>query len=150
MPPAVTKPSNDAEYLERMSRCIFTAGLNWKVVGKKWPDFLKAFEEFKPERVARFSGSDTKRLMSDQGIVRNERKIGATINNAEEFIRVKKEFGSFREYLDSFGSDEKRLQNNLQSRFHHLGPSTARMFLWSVGYDLTPNAAEKKWTAEHK
>ena len=42
------------------------------------------------------------------------------------------------------------LQDDLEERFQHLGASTARMFLWSAGYELTPNAEEKKWMAKHK
>ena len=48
-----------------------------------------------------------------------------------------------------FADDEKSLQEDLQQRFQHLGPSTARMFLWSVAYPLTPNAEEKKWMTSH-
>jgi len=151
MPPSmkVTKPRVDAEYFERMTKCIFTAGLNWNVVEKKWPNFRKAFFDFAPERVAKMPGRTVRALMSDTGIVRNEKKIAATVNNANEVLRLEKEFGSFKGYLDSFGGDEKRLQADLQERFKHIGPSTARMFLWSAGYELTPNADEKKWIAAH-
>jgi DNA-3-methyladenine glycosylase I len=146
----VTQPKDDSEYFERMTKCIFTAGLNWDVVEKKWPNFRKAFASFSPPIVARFSGADVRALMNDQGIVRNERKIGATVNNAAEFLRLQQEFGSFGKYLDSFGEDEKRLQDDLKERFQHVGASTARMFLWSSGYELTPNAEEKKWMAKRK
>jgi 3-methyladenine DNA glycosylase Tag len=146
----VTPPKDDAEYFERMTKCIFTAGLNWNVVENKWPNFRKAFDSFSPAAVAKFTGRQVKSLTGDAGIVRNERKIAATVQNAEEFLRLQKEYGSFRGYLGSFGKDERRLQSDLQSRFEHLGPSTARMFLWSSGYELTPNAEEKKWMAAQK
>ncbi len=132
-----------------MSRSIFTAGLNWNMIEKKWPNFDKAFAGFSPVRVARLSERDVKRLMQNDGIVRNERKIRATVHNAGQFLMLEKEFGSFRKYLDSFGKEEGRLQEDLQEKFRHLGPSTARMFLWSVGYPLTPNREEKKWIAGH-
>jgi len=147
---SVMRPKDDAEYLERMTKCIFTAGLNWNVVDKKWPNFQKAFFGFAPIKVANLSGADIRELMSDQGIVRNERKISAAVNNASEFLRLQEKFGSFQRYIASFGKDEKRLQNDIQDRFQQLGASTARMFLWSVGYELTPNAEEKKWMAEHQ
>jgi 3-methyladenine DNA glycosylase Tag len=146
----VTPPKDDAEYFERMTKCIFTAGLNWKVVENKWPNFRKAFGGFSPSKVAKFSGREVKALSGDAGIVRNERKIAATVLNAGEFLSLQKEFGSFKGYLGSFGKDERRLQGDLQERFKHLGPSTARMFLWSSGYELTPNAEEKKWMAAEK
>ena len=73
----VTKPRDDAEYFERMTKSIFTAGLNWEVVEKKWPSFRKAFSDFAPAKVAKISGAQVKALMGDPGIVRNERKIAA-------------------------------------------------------------------------
>jgi 3-methyladenine DNA glycosylase Tag len=128
-----------------MSRTLFTAGLNWSVVEKKWPNFRNAFAEFSPEKVSKMTERDVKTLMRDEGIVRNERKIRATIHNAGEFVGLKREFGSFRGYLASFGKDEARLQEDLQEKFEHVGGSTARMFLWSVGYKLTPTSEEKEW-----
>jgi DNA-3-methyladenine glycosylase I len=144
----VAPPKDDAEYFERMSRAIFTAGLSWAMVEKKWPNFRKAFAGFSPERVAKMTEEDVTSLMSDAGIVRNERKIRATIYNAGEFAKLKKEFGTFKGYIASFGKDEGRLQEDLQERFQHVGGSTARTFLWSVGHKLTPTAEEKKWMAK--
>jgi DNA-3-methyladenine glycosylase I len=151
MPPRwkVTPPKDDSEYFERMSRAIFTAGLSWSTVEKKWPNFSKAFAAFSPEKVSKLTEKDVKTLMGDAGIVRNERKIRATIHNAGEFVSLRKEFGSFKGYVASFGKDEAGLQKDLQEKFQHVGGSTARMFLWSVGYDLTPNAEEKKWMAKN-
>lgn len=146
----VTPPGNDGEYFERMTKSVFTAGLNWTVIEKKWPGFRKAFADFSPDRVARFSAKNVSALMRDAGIVRNERKIKATVHNASQVVKLQKDIGSFRKYLDSFGKDEERLLGDLQERFQHLGVSTARTFLWSVGYPLTPNQEEKKWMAGHK
>jgi DNA-3-methyladenine glycosylase I len=148
-PGKVATPKDDADYFSRMSRAIFTAGLNWNMIEKKWPNFDKAFAGFSPGRVAKLSEKDVKKLMQDHGIVRNERKIRATVHNAGQFLTLEKEFGSFRKYLDSFGGEE-RLQEDLQEKFQHLGPSTARMFLWSAGYKLKPNREEKKWIAGHR
>ncbi|MDA4134491.1 MAG: DNA-3-methyladenine glycosylase I [Thaumarchaeota archaeon] len=143
----VSPPKDDGEYFERMIMHMFSAGLNWKMVENKKPAFEKAFSGFSPNKVAKFKESDVKRLMSDAGIVRNGKKIEATIYNASQFLEVAKEFGSFKEYLDHFGKAQGKLQTDLQERFHHMGPSTARMFLWAVGYPLTPNKEEKEWMA---
>jgi DNA-3-methyladenine glycosylase I len=145
----VTPPKDDAEYFERMSRTIFTAGLSWATVEKKWSNFRKAFAGFSVEKVGKMTEKDVKTLMRDAGIVRNERKIRATIHNAGEFAKLKKEFGSFKGYVASFGKDEGRLQEDLQARFQHVGGSTARMFLWSVGYKLAPTQEEKGWLAKN-
>ncbi len=120
------------------------------MVEKKWPNFRKAFASFSPEKVAKMTERDVKSLMGDPGIVRNERKIRATIHNAGKFVSLKKEFGSFKGYIASFGKDEGRLQEDLQGKFQHVGGSTARMFLWSVGYDLTPTSEEKKWMSQNR
>jgi len=132
-----------------MTTHIFSAGLNWLVVEKKKAGFKEAFSGYSPEMVARYTERDVKRLMSNTGIVRNERKIRSTIHNAAQFQLIKKDYGSFGGYLAKFGKREKELQADLQNRFQHMGASTTRMFLWSIGYPLTPNAEEKKWMATH-
>ena len=146
-PRSVTPPRDDREYFERMIMHMFSAGLNWKMVENKKAAFEKAFSDFSPNKVAKFNNSDVKRLMGDPGIVRNEKKILATIYNAAQFLEVTKEYGSFKHYLDHFGNGQEKLQTDLQERFHQVGPSTARMFLWAVGYPLTPNKEEKEWMA---
>ena len=149
-PRSMKPPKDDAEYFERLTKSVFTAGLNWSVVENKWPDFQKAFAQFSLPKVAKFNAKDVKTLMGNTGIVRNEKKIKATIHNAGEFLKLQKEFGSVKKYIDSYGKDEERLQTDVQDRFQHVGPSTARTFLWSSGCQLTPNKEEKKWMAGHK
>ena len=144
-----TPPKDDRGYFERMTTHLFSAGLNWKVVEGKKAGFERAFSNFSPSKVAKYAESDIMRLMNDEGIVRNEKKIRATVHNAAQFLELEKEFGSFEEYLRHFGKGEKAVMDDLQKRFHHVGASTARMFLWSVGYPLKPTAEEKKWMASH-
>jgi 3-methyladenine DNA glycosylase Tag len=140
-------PKTDDEYFERMTRTLFQAGLNWKVIDTKWPNFLKAFNNFSIKKIAKFGDTQIARLMNDQGIVRNEAKIRSTIYNAQQAALLEKEFGSFSNYIKSFGKDHASLQSDLQSRFHHLGESSSRTFLWMSGVKLTPTAEEKKWLA---
>jgi 3-methyladenine DNA glycosylase Tag len=146
----VEKPRDDTEYFERLTKFIFSAGLNWSMIERKWPSFREAFVDFSPGKVAKFSSKAVKALMNDARIVRNEKKITATVHNAAEFVKLQKEFGSFQGYVDSFGKDDERLMTDVQERFQHLGHSTARMFLWSAGCELTPTAEETKWMAGHK
>lgn len=142
-------PKNDADYFERLSRAIFAAGLNWRVVDSKWPAFRKAFDGFSPARVAAFNEREVARLMADKEIVRNERKIRATIENAKTVLSLKSEHGSFNGYLDSFGKKEEALLEDLHGKFSHVGPSSARMFLWMADYPLTPTKEEKLWMKSH-
>ena len=63
---------------------------------------MKAFRDFDPKKVARFTQPDIQRLLADQGIVRNRLKIEATVKNAKAFLKVQKEFGTFGKYIWSF------------------------------------------------
>jgi len=132
------RPPNDDAYFENMTRIIFQAGLSWKMISKKWPNFRKAFENFSIDKVAKFDDSDFARLMVDKSIVRNRRKIEATINNAKESQRIKRQFGSFRPYLDSLDKSQNYALaiKELSKQFRRLGPSSARIFLYSIGEDV--------------
>ena len=68
----------------------------------KRENFRAAFAKFDYRKVARFTARDVKRLMNDSGIVRNRAKIDATVNNAQRFIEVRKEFGTFAKYMWSW------------------------------------------------
>jgi DNA-3-methyladenine glycosylase I len=78
------------------------AGLSWSTILKKRENYRKALARFDPRRVARFTAKDKRRLMQDEGIVRNRLKIDATVENARRFLAVQEEFGSFSRYLWSF------------------------------------------------
>jgi len=132
------RPPNDDKYFENMTRVIFQAGLGWKMIDRKWPNFKKAFAGFSVDKVVRFGDADMKRLLKDEGIVRNRAKIESTVQNAKEFKRIKTEHGSFQSYLDSLDKSNNYAQviKELGKRFQRLGPSSARMFLYSVGEDV--------------
>ncbi len=130
-------PKSDDGYFEKMIMIIFRSGLNWSVIEKKWPNFVEAFVNFSVDKVAEFDVPDIDRLMEDQGIVRNYRKIESTVKNAREFQAIKKEFGSFGAYLDSVSKEgEEELCKQISKRFAHMGKSTSMMFLKSVGLEM--------------
>lgn len=132
------RPQNDDAYFENMSRVIFLAGLSWKLIDDKWPNFKKAFVNFAVGKVAEFGEKDMQRLMSDASIVRNRAKIIATVNNAKQFQNIKNEYGSFQHYLDSLNKSNNYalVIKELGKRFSRIGPSSARIFLYSVGEDI--------------
>lgn len=99
----------------------FQAGLSWMTILRKRENFRKAFAGFGPERVARFSTRDVKRLLADVGIIRNRLKIEAAINNAGLFLEVQKEFGSFSAYIWSFVKGKP-----VRNRFRRLSDLPAR------------------------
>ena len=78
------------------------AGLSWITILKKRENYRKAFDRFRPEKIAQYGRRDVKRLLHDEGIVRNRLKIAAAIQNAKTFLAVRKEFGSFDSYLWNF------------------------------------------------
>ncbi len=78
------------------------AGLSWRGVLGKREAFRKAFADFKPEKVARFTQARVDKLLLDPGIIRNRRKIEAAIGNARAFLATAEEFGSFDEYIWRF------------------------------------------------
>jgi DNA-3-methyladenine glycosylase I len=129
------RPASDDVYFENMTRVIFLAGLSWKMIDKKWPNFKKAFKDFSIAEVARFGEEDMKRLMSDTGIVRNRAKIIAAINNAKQLQNTKNEHGSFQSYLDKLDKSNNYalVIKELGKKFSRLGPSSAHIFLYSVG-----------------
>jgi DNA-3-methyladenine glycosylase I len=145
----VSPPKSDDQYFERMTQALFQAGLNWKMIEDKWPNFEKAFANFSIPKVAKFGDKQIMNLMENQGIVRNERKIRSTIYNAQQSLIIEKEFGSFKDYFRSFGKDHAKLMEDLQSRFKHLGESSSRTFLWMTGVKLEPTAEEKRWMASN-
>jgi DNA-3-methyladenine glycosylase I len=78
------------------------AGLSWATVLKKRDNYRKAYEGFDYAKVARYGEKDIRRLLSDPGLIRNRLKIKSSINNAQIFLEIRKEFGSFSKYIWSF------------------------------------------------
>ena len=132
------EPPNDNAYFENMTRCVFQAGLTWKLISDRWSNFTKAFKDFNIEVVADYDEEDIERLLSDSGILRNRAKIEATIVNAIVFLKIKEEFGSFRDFMDSLDKSEnyKFVKKELAKRFSRMGPKSAMVFLYSIGEDI--------------
>jgi DNA-3-methyladenine glycosylase I len=78
------------------------AGLSWSTILNKRENYRRAFARFDPRKVARFTALQKKKLMKDEGIVRNRLKIESTVSNARAFLAVQKEFGSFDRYIWQF------------------------------------------------
>ena len=78
------------------------AGLSWSTILRKRENYRRAFAGFDPKKVARFTALQRNKLMRDEGIVRNRLKIDSTVTNAQAFLAVQKEFGSFDRYIWGF------------------------------------------------
>ncbi|MBS7359836.1 MAG: DNA-3-methyladenine glycosylase I [Oscillospiraceae bacterium] len=100
-------PCFDEAYLyEMLILESFQAGLSWECVLNKRENFRKAFDNFDIDRICNYSDEKIGRLAEDKGIIRNKRKIKATVNNSIIFKDIQKEFGSFYNYLLTFTKGE--------------------------------------------
>lgn len=122
-----------------MTKAVFQSGMSWSVIEAKWDGFQKAFKGFDPKEIARFAPDDVDRLAQDPGIIRNRKKIEATIDNAVEMQALAEEHGGdFRKYLRSHGSFEETVAD-LRRHFRFLGDFGAYYFLYVVGEQVPPH-----------
>jgi DNA-3-methyladenine glycosylase I len=105
---------DDQKQFEFLTLESAQAGLSWLVVLRKREAYRRAFAEFDPEKVARFTAKRIEKLLADPGIIRNRLKIASAITNAQRFLDVKDEFGSFDKYIWSFVGDQP-IQNRLEN-----------------------------------
>jgi DNA-3-methyladenine glycosylase I len=100
-------PTRDEQVLfEYLALEAAQAGLSWRTVLHKRAEFNKEFEDFDPARVARYGDAEVERMMGNPGIIRNRLKLKAMISNAQHFLEVQKEHGSFANYLWGFVGGE--------------------------------------------
>lgn len=90
------------------------AGLSWSTIIEKEENYRKAFDDFDPAKVAKYSENKIQKLLKNEGIIRNRRKIEAAVSNAKAFLMVQEEFGSFDHYIWSF-TDGKTIDHHLMS-----------------------------------
>jgi hypothetical protein len=143
--PKKIRPKGLADYLEMMTRAVFQSGISWRVIDAKWDGFREAFHGFDPEWVASLDPPDVDRLARDTRIVRNRRKIEATVHNAETMVALDREHGSFKKYLRSHGGFEDTVAD-MRKRFKFVGDLGAYYFLYCVGESVPDH---DDWMAAH-
>src|SRR3989338_2645611 len=126
---------DDRLLFEYMILDAFQAGLSWRTVLHKRENFRKAFDNFDPKKIAKYGKKDYERLVNDEGIIRNKAKINSAIINAERFLEVAKEFGSFDKYIWQFTGGETKV-----NKFRELSEIPAK----SVGSDEMSRALIKR------
>lgn len=142
---------DDAGVFERLSLEAFQSGLSWLTVLRKREAFRAAFAGFDPDRVAAFGEQDVARLMSDQGIIRNRKKIEATLSNARAVLELRSAGESLAELVWSFmperspaprvdaevpatSPESAALATELKRRgFVFVGPTTAYALMSAIG-----------------
>lgn len=92
----------DRKIFEFLILETFQAGLSWITILRKRENFRKAFDNFDYKKIALYNQDKIKELLQNEGIVRNRLKIQATVNNAQAFMKVQEEFGSFSNYIWKF------------------------------------------------
>ena len=89
------------------------AGLSWSTILNKRAGYRKAFADFNPEKVARFTKKRVEKLLTDPSIVRNRLKVESTVTNAKAFLAVQEEYGTFSDYIWGF-VDGKPIENRFK------------------------------------
>lgn len=102
---------DDGKLFEFLVLDTFQAGLSWKIVLHKRENFRRAFDNFDVQKIALYTEDKIQALMLDASIVRNQLKIRATVRNAQEFLRVRAEYGTFDNYIWQF-TDHKTIVNH--------------------------------------
>ena len=92
----------------------FQAGLSWITVLRKRENFRKAFDQFDYKKIAAYDSSKEQELLQNSKIIRNRLKISASINNAEAFMKIQKQYGSFSDYIWGF-VDGKPITNSFKT-----------------------------------
>jgi DNA-3-methyladenine glycosylase I len=105
---------DDRRHFEFLVLEAAQAGLSWSIVLNKREGYRRAFSQFDPEKVARYSEAKIEKLTADAGIIRNRLKIASAVKNARAFLKVQEEFGSFDAYSWQFVKGRPR-QNRWRS-----------------------------------
>lgn len=126
----------DDRWLSMMTRFVFSAGFNWKVIENKWPGFEVAFKGFNPGRCAFMDDVWFDSLLTDKSIVRHGTKIRSVPDNATLFLELAKEHGSAANAFAHWPAEDfVGLLDMLKKRGSRLGGSTAQYFLRFMGKD---------------
>ncbi|MFB5605341.1 MAG: DNA-3-methyladenine glycosylase I [Nitrosarchaeum sp.] len=129
------------------------AGLSWTTILKRRDGYRKAFSNFDPLKVSKYSSKNIEKLLCNPEIIRNKLKINSTINNAKHFLEIQKEFGSFDKYIWGFVNYKpiinnfkkhtdlpsstfisKKMSDDLKNRgFTFIGPTICYAFMQAIG-----------------
>lgn len=144
---------NDRKLFEFLVLDGMQSGLSWKIILNKRESFRSAFDNFDPKKISEYTIKDVSRLLADERIIRNRRKIESAINNAKIFLETKKEFKSFDSYVWSFvnyktrknsfrkwseipavSKESELMSKDMRERgFTFVGPTVCYAFMQTVG-----------------
>ena len=133
-PPQIL-PQSLNDYLEVMTKAVFQSGMSWKVVNSKWPGFQAGFRGFNVAAVAAMDESAIDDLAADTRIIRNRRKIVATVHNAQRLIELDEEHGGIRNYIRSHG-DFYAVLKDVRKQFKYMGDTGTYYWMYVLGEDV--------------
>jgi DNA-3-methyladenine glycosylase I len=135
--------TNERALLERLALEIFQAGLSWEIVLKKRKSTAKAFHRFNANKVAAYKAADVRRLLKNEGIIRNRLKIKAIIENARRIKAMRKSHKGFNGFLAAHHPLTKQEWVKLfKKHFLFTGGEIVGEFLMSIGYLPSPHDAK--------
>ncbi len=145
--------TNDRTFFEFIVLESFQAGLSWITILRKRENFREAFDAFDYQKIANYDDKKIENLLQDKGIIRHRLKVQSAITNAQAFIKIQEEFGSFSDYVWAFVNDKAQqhaienyksapaitpeseaLSKDLKKRgFKFMGPTVAYAFMQATG-----------------
>ena len=126
---------DDNEFFGRFILEINQAGLSWDIILKKQDSFREAYSNYEIEKIAAYTEQDRERLLANPGIIRNRLKINAAIHNANVILELRKEFGTFKNWIDSQHPLKKEEWVKVfKKKFKFTGGEIVNELLMSTGY----------------
>lgn len=130
------RPSKNNDFFDLLVRIVFYSGMTAQTVTNKRAIIKKHFPTW--NKVSDYDDKDIKKIMSDTKMIRHESKIKACVDNAKEFKKIVKKYGSFSKYIDAFNAKDSFenlmfLKEDLEARFSYLGGITVYHFLKDIG-----------------
>lgn len=127
---------DDNELFGRLIMEINQAGLSWRTILNKEKGFRKAYNNFDIKKISKYKEKEFERLLNDASIIRNKLKVSAAINNANAILKIQKEFGSFRKWLDvqakEIKYDKEKWLKLFKKHFKFVGGEIVGEFLMSI------------------
>jgi DNA-3-methyladenine glycosylase I len=124
---------SDDEHFEALAAAVFQARFRPEIVRARWPSIRAAFADFRLQVVASWPDEATRSLLGAPGMIRNEKKITATLRNARALARLSARAGGVRAYLDAFAPDTESLVDEIDRWASYVGAPSIRWFLGCVG-----------------
>jgi 3-methyladenine DNA glycosylase Tag len=126
-------PCSDDDHFEALTAAVFSARFNPTIVCRRWPSIRQAFADFHLRDVASWSDGEAEQILAYPGMIRNRKKVMATLRNARELLDKVRAHGSVQSYLASFGTDTQALLNELDGWVYYIGAPSLRCYLHCVG-----------------